>query len=439
MRLFKQRQTEHAFFPATLEVQDTPPAPLGRLLIWLIILFFVLALIWSLLGKVDIVVSAPGKLVTQGHTKVIQPLGTGIVQKIHVVEGQHVTQGEILIELKPARARADLQRINSALKMLGQDKIRLETSLEWFRKDKAQRMPKTLSPIQQRLLFSNWQQYQAKLNTLAQKQAKFQAQHERIAQQVEKYQAILPILNRRTATLKMLSEKQYVQETQYLELEQQRITMRHDLQASEQQAKETQAAIAQVAGEIEQTRKDFKLKILSELHDNQEKFHALSQEKIKAESELDAQTLHAPVSGTIQQLVLHTEGGVVTPAQQLMVIVPDDQRLEVEALVANKDIGFVREGQDTEIKVDAFPFTKYGVIEGKLVNVSDDAIADKNLGLVYKARILMQKIHIRIKGKQVALTPGMTVVAEIKTGQRRLIEYFLAPLLKYRQESIRER
>jgi len=137
--------------------------------------------------------------------------------------------------------------------------------------------------------------------------------------------------------------------------------------------------------------------------------------------------------------VLHTEGGVVTPAQQLMVIVPSQQPLEVEAMVANLDIGFVKENQIVEIKIDAFPFTKYGVIDGTLTHLSNDAIADEQLGLIYKAQVIMDQTDIQVGDKMVKLSPGMTVAVEIKTGKRRLIEYFLAPLLRYKQESIRER
>ena len=141
----------------------------------------------------------------------------------------------------------------------------------------------------------------------------------------------------------------------------------------------------------------------------------------------------------MQQLAVHTVGGVVTPAQELMRIVPRDAALEVEAWVENKDIGFVSEGQRAEVKVDAFPFTKYGLIDAELVKLSDDAVADEQRGLVYSARVLLEKTVMEVEAKRVHLSPGMTVTVEVKTGNRRLLEFFLAPLLRYRQESIRER
>jgi hemolysin D len=390
---------------------------------------------------VDIVVSAPGRLITSGHTKVIQPLNTGIIQTIYVTEGQTVQQGDILVELKPDSAIADQQRIDDELTTLNQDKLRLETALNWIEHNKSNSnaIPEILNSLQRQLLHSQWQQHQSQLTTLKHEQNKYRSERDSIEQQVQKYQAILPILTKRAEKLKMLSQKQYLQEDQYLEIEQQRLTAYHDLKASQQHTQELDEAKAEVAGKIEQTKKAFNSQMLTELQQATEQFQSLSQEKIKATATRQAQTLIAPVSGVVQQLVLHTEGGVVTPAQQLMVIVPNQHDLEVEAMVANLDIGFVKENQAVEIKIDAFPFTKYGVIDGTLTHLSNDAIADEQLGLIYKAQVTMAKMDIQVENKLVKLSPGMTVAVEIKTGQRRLIEYFLAPLLRYKQESIRER
>lgn len=165
----------------------------------------------------------------------------------------------------------------------------------------------------------------------------------------------------------------------------------------------------------------------------------LQQESIKAQQGLKQQSITAPIDGQVQQLAIHTVGGVVTPAQVLMLIVPRQSQLEVEAMVLNKDIGFVEEGQRVAIKIDTFNFTKYGMLEGEIINLSDDAIQDENLGLVYSIRVRLDQDKLQVENKWVRLSPGMSVTAEIKTGHRRLIEYFLSPLLRYRQESIRER
>jgi hemolysin D len=160
---------------------------------------------------------------------------------------------------------------------------------------------------------------------------------------------------------------------------------------------------------------------------------------VKAENRSRLMRLTAPVAGSVQQLAVHTVGGVVTPAQALLVIVPGDNPLEIEAFVENKDIGFVRTGQTAEVKVETFPFTKYGTLPGKVVQVSSDAIQDEKRGLVYAARVKLDKATLDVDGKTVNLTPGMAVTVEIKTGKRRIIEYFLSPLMQYKAESLRER
>ena len=151
------------------------------------------------------------------------------------------------------------------------------------------------------------------------------------------------------------------------------------------------------------------------------------------------QTLTAPIDGVVQQLSVHTIGGVVTPAQQLMVIAPKEGQLEIEAWIENKDIGFVKEGQAAEIKVEAFPFTKYGVIDGKLLHVSHDAVPLDKVGYVYSARVDMEQTSIDVGDKQIRLSPGMNVAVEVRTGQRRVIEYFLSPILRGFKETARER
>jgi hemolysin D len=166
---------------------------------------------------------------------------------------------------------------------------------------------------------------------------------------------------------------------------------------------------------------------------------SLAQEVIKTGQRTELQRLVSPIDGVVQQLAIHTVGGVVTPAQQLMVVVPQDHPVEVEAQVENKDVGFVKEGQSVEVKVEAFPFTLYGTIPGTVVSVSDDAAPIEKVGLVYPIRVSLDRSTIQVEGRQVNLTPGMAVTVEVKTGQRRLIEFFLSPLLKAVRESARER
>lgn len=200
---------------------------------------------------------------------------------------------------------------------------------------------------------------------------------------------------------------------------------------------------------------------MDELDKVEPKAAGLAQDLIKAEERTKLQVLTAPVDGIVQQLAVHTVGGVVTPAQALLVLVPVESHLEIEAMVANRDVGFVEPGQEAEIKVATFNFTRYGLLHGKVLSISPDTIGkddpqdqtkDKSQqatqstnvpsdeqGPVYAARISLDRTRMQIEGKEVNLTPGMAVTAEIKTGDRRIISYLLSPLRKYQADALHER
>ncbi len=260
-----------------------------------------------------------------------------------------------------------------------------------------------------------------------------------LRERIKKLEGTLPLIAKRAASLKELVDKKLGSEHAWLELEQERVEHQHDLAALRNQLEQVGAAIEEAQQQRKVIQAEFRRTILIELTDTERRVEVLNQELIKATKRTTQQRLVAPIAGVVQQLDVHTIGGVVTPAQPLMVIVPQEGRLEVEAWLQNKDIGFVHEQQPAEVKVETFPFTKYGTIDAEIVNLSNDAVTDEEKGLVYAARVLLERSTIQVQDKLVNLTPGMAVTVEIKTGKRKLIEYILSPLLRYSQESVRER
>ncbi|MGE8355238.1 MAG: HlyD family type I secretion periplasmic adaptor subunit, partial [Microvirgula sp.] len=221
--------------------------------------------------------------------------------------------------------------------------------------------------------------------------------------------------------------------------EQARIELEADLAAQRSRLQETVEALGEVRARLVELETETRRIQLQGINDSLQKIAALEQDRIKAAMRTRWMTLTAPVDGTVQQLAVHTVGGVVTPAQALMLIVPQQDALEVEAFVDNKDAGFVHAGQPAEVKVEAFPFTRYGTVPATVMSVSRDAISDERRGLVYAARIRLQRTTIRVDGREIGLAPGMAVSVGIKTGKRRVIDFFLSPLQQYRDESLRER
>ena len=454
------QQSTYDFMPAALEVQETPPNPVGRAIIWTIVVLFIAVVIWGIVGKMDVVATAQGKIIPSGRVKTIQPLEIGKVKSIHVKEGQIVKAGDPLITLDGTATQADTDRLYNQLQMTQLQQARqrtfqslLEQSnippdwLDTFKNNFIEKQSKTLPAItssalystEQRLLIEQVNQYQSQRKTLENQKNQRQAEQRRIQANITKFKRTLPLITERTNSLKRLLKKKMVAKAQYLELEQERIEQQQDLAASRAQYQELNATLRSLDDQLGILKAETQTNNLNTLAQTNQSVSQLQQELIKAQQRNQQQVITSPITGSVQQLAIHTVGGVVTPAQELMMIVPEQSQLEVEALILNRDIGFVAEGQIAEVKIDTFNFTKYGLLEGEITNLSNDAISDENLGLVYLTRVLLKETQMMVNNKLVNLSPGMSVSVEVKTGQRRIIEYFLSPLLRYKQESIRER
>lgn len=443
----KRLPHEVQFLPAALELQDKPAHPAPRILMWAIMSFSALSLIWACVGKIDVVATASGKVIPSGKTKVIQPSETAVVKAIHVRDGQTVKAGELLIELDPTSADADVGRIRSDLTAAQVDSARSRAMLAAINN---RRIPSLNSAdlkdasSDQRLAAERWiqgqyQEYRSSLDLVDAEIAQRQADIQSARIQVASLQQTLPIATKLSQDYDRLLQKQYIARHAYLEKEQARLDLVRQLGV--QQSAVVQAGAAKQEAErrrdgvIAQTRRA----MLDLLQQAEQKSASLTQELAKAVYQEELTTLEAPVNGTVQQLAIHTVGGVVTPAQPLIVIVPQDQPVEVEAMLENKDIGFVHPGQPVTVKVETFTYTKYGALNGTVLSVSRDAIEDEKRGLIYSSKIRLDRDELNINGHDVKLSPGMAVTVEVKTDQRRVIEYFLSPLQQYKDESVRER
>ncbi len=434
------RGKELEFLPAVLELQERPPSPVGRAIGAIVILVFLTGIVWASFGKIDIVAVAQGKIIPTGHTKVIQPLETGVIKAIHVRDGQAVKEGDLLIELDPTTTGADQDRLANELSAAQAEAARLRALITGSPTLKA---PKDADPrfiaLQRQMLRNQLTEHRARLASAKLLIDQRGAAIEETKAEIANLETTLPMLEERSRSFEQLLEKKYVSRLHYLQLEEDRINKEHRLAALRQQLAQDTSALAEARENYQVLQSEFLKARQAELAAIETRAQSLSQELIKAKTRTELQQLTAPVDGVVQQLAVHTVGGVVTPAQALMVIVPKASEIEVEAWVENKDIGFVDPGQTAEIKVEAFPFTRYGTIEGTITSLSKDAVPIEKVGLVYAARVAMMKTTMDVENKTVNLSPGMNVSVEIKTGQRRLIEFFLSPLLRGAKESLRER
>lgn len=428
---------ETDFLPAAMAIEQRPASPLGRLVIWVIVVLFVSALAWASWGHIDIVAVASGRIIPTGHSKRVQPLERGTVAALLVTEGQSVRAGDLLVQLDDREASADAARLDVALEAVERERLRADLLARWVSGDGEPVEPGPAAA--DGVLRAQWRSYRQQLDVNAVEQRRKTAELDSAQQLVAKLEALLPIATRMASDRKGLSAQKLLSEQQYLEAERERLEVAHDLAAQRALVEELRAGVAELRARDKLQRTEFYREVLEQLEDARERARDLGQQRAKAEARLQATSLHAPVDGRVEQLALHGIGEVVTPAQALMTIVPVGQALEIEATLQNRDIGFVELGQPVSIKLDAFPFTRHGTVAGEIVDIASDASADERGGLVYRMRVAMAEASMMTENGEVALQPGMSVVAEVKTGSRRLIEYFLSPLLRYADESARER
>jgi hemolysin D len=464
-RAHKRRGEELAFLPAALEIVETPPSPIGRTIGFTIILLFCAALVWAWWGTIDIVASATGKVVPSGRTKVIQPFETGVVRSIRVQDGQVVKAGDVLIELDPTVNAAERDHLRNDLLAERLNIARLRAALAGGDDPMADFTPPddadpALISTQRQLLLNQVTEHRAKIAALARQQAQKEAEQATIAATIHKLETMIPVIQPRVDIRKTLMEKELGSKLTYFETLQLLVEQQEELSVQKSHLHEAEAAVAAIRETRRQAVAEYRRALSDDLAKSVQKANGLTQDLIKAEQKTRLQQLAAPVDGVVQQLAIHTVGGVVTPAQSLLVVVPSDSRLEIEAMVSNRDIGFVQRGQGAEIKIDTFNFTRYGLLHGEVLSVSQDAIIrdrqqdrsnDRLIGtqndtsepkgqeLNYSARISLDRTRMQIDDRTVNLSPGMATTVEIKTGSRTILSYLLSPLLRYRQETMRER
>ena len=448
-KLGDQQKTRElaAFLPAVLEIQETPPNPLARYLTWSLVGLVFLGVAWASWGKVNIVASAEGKIIPSSRVKVVQPSAGGVIKHIWVSEGERVAQGQPLIELDSALTMADSNRLEGDIQSLEQMIAVNRTMIERLnlpidQQDELSSVGWNYSQttgLHTALLQQQWRQYWSQLQGLNRSLDKVRAEQAMTREVIIKLEQTLPIATQRAEKLHALLGQAFVSETEYLAAEKERIQITQDLAAEKQRVGQIAATEAEIREQIETHTAQTHANLLSTLADQERQLASLQEELAKANDLNNRRILYAPVSGQIQQMQVSTLGGVVTDAQQLMLIVPDEEKLEVEVFLKNDDIGYVTEGMAAEIKVHTFPFTKYGVVDAEIVTVSNDAIVDEERGLIYSMLLRMERNTLIVDGRETPLIPGMAVTAEVQTGERRIIEFFLAPLLRHKQEALRER
>jgi hemolysin D len=433
--LFEKPTDSHEFKPLLVEIEEEPLNPLGRTLFWIIMAALLFFGLWTILGRIDVVVTARGKVIPSGEIKTVQPLSTGVVRTIRVHPGDLVEKGAVLMEIDPSDIDPELESMKKDLKQVKLELLRLGALLDGtpFDPPAAQFEPELLQV--QHDLYDSTREKLAKQIRVKEKEL-LQLQERLAAQRKVHQQAAFRFAQAGQRFGRLQEVRDILSRDAFDEGERERKEAESELKTSACGIAEVESHIQQVNREMDLIREEERNRLLAELAEKQQNASYLDGKIRRSEFLSSRQMITSPVKGHVAQLLFHTVGGVVTPAEELATIVPLDSPLLVKAYVENKDVGFLAPGMDVSLKVDTFEFQKYGILEGRLLQVSKDSIEDQNLGLVYETYVKPLQTTLMVDGKATAISTGMSISAEIKVGKRRIIEFFIYPLIKYWNEGI---
>lgn len=438
------------FLPALLAVQQKSPGPLPRAVLYVLLVLFASLLAWTLIGRLDIVAVAQGKLVPQSFLKILQPVDAGIVREILVHEGDRVRGGQVLIRMDAQAANADRRAIATELAVKALELRRIEAELN----DR----PMHQRPSDDKVLYGQ---------VAAQYAARREAQRDALdaerallakarqdlgaAREVEaKLAKVLPIYRDQAEGWDKLAKEGFAGRLMAMERRRQLIESEQDLRVQVHNIASLEATIEQSQKRVAQIASNYRAQLQNERIEAASQHYRLRQELDKLEHRAELLELTAPQDGIVKDLATHTIGTVVAPGTVLMTLVPRDEPLQAEVWIANVDAGFVRAGQAVRMKIATFPFQRYGMVNGIVKQLSADA-TDGDAGgasgtalpargpLLYRALVHLESGALEREGVRYALAPGMSVSAEIHLGTRPVFEYLLSPIRAIGHDAGRER
>lgn len=430
---------ETEFLASILEVTETPPSPVGRMVLWTIVLLIVVAGIWLFVGEVDEVAVARGRVIPVGNVKIVQSPNKGVIKELFVREGDYVQQGQKILILDTTKTQADVDQLRKQVAYYDMTVKRLQAEMndETF-------IPPESADLDQKDVAAQVALYRSRRTKLMADQEKNMAaiaQEEAAIQSSmatqQKYLSMLEVAEEKENRLNDLYAQDAVSYFQLLEARQTRVEYQKSAEAMAEEITKERAKLAEAIDNQATTDSAYRQDTMTQLVEAKKQFNSYQEELTKATETNEQSVITAPVSGRINQLSVHTVGGVVSEAQSLMMVVPEDAFMEVEAYADNKDIGFIELGQEAEVKVETFNFQKFGMVNAEVREISPDAIEDSQ----DKEKDKKFRIYLSVEKDEsgINLQPGMNVSAEIKIKKKRIIDFFLDPFRQYQDEALRER
>lgn len=444
-----QRSAARDFQPAILRLQESPPHPLGRSVLWATLVLLAALLLWATFGRLDIVAVAEGRLVPDTYVKIVQPADAGVVKEILVREGEPVKAGQVLLRMDKTLSESDLKALTADYQNKRIALRRIDAQLAGSALTRRGDEPPELFAQVAAQYAANRQAYE---NALAQERALLDKASHDLASAEEvrrKLEQVLPHYREQEAAFEKLAREGFAGKLMFTDKQRERIEKERDLKAQEAAIASARATIAQEEKKIAQITADYRRQLQTERVEIAAQAAKAAQELAKQAHRNEYLELRAPQDGVVKDLATHTIGTVTSPGTILMTLVPKDEILRAEVWVKNDDVGFVREGQPAKIKLAAFTFQKYGMLDGAVAHVSADAAEPQTGGAAaqakgaepnaYRALVNLRTQVLEADGERHRLAPGMQVSAEIHLGSRTVLEYLLSPVGKAFHEAARER
>ncbi len=403
-------------------------------------------LVWAWLAEVDVVSPATGEVVTRAGVQLIQPKELGVIAEIHVRDGDAVSQGQLLVQLSDSLLTTELDQVAQEVMQLRLQRLRLTAMKQCLAGQVCNReLPDQddIDPDQQdqveSLHWLQWQHYTAQVELREHRLLVAKSELSKQSQEVRNAEEMMPFYVKRDERMQAMVEGSLAAQSKVEEARENRLLQRQQLDNHKMALHKVYASVNVAERELNAYRREYEEQVHTQWFEAQSQLSVKQKEMAKLQRYIAEKRLLSPIDGVIYDSAVSTRSGVVQSGEVLMKVVPRNVALEVAIKIANKDIGFVSTGDKVKVKIDAYNFTKHGSIVGVISHISEAAVLDEQLGPVYPATVRIERSDISVNGKQAAIIPGMTAVVDIYQGKRLLAEYVLAPLMRYKDEALRER
>ncbi len=430
----KSIKDKSRFKPHLVEIEDEPISPLGRKILWTILIFMAIAVAWLFIGKTDVVISARSEAIPIGNVKTLQSLIGGSVKKIFVKEGDSISKGAPLIEIDPTVEETNIEAKRRTLTILELETKKLESLIHGREFLTDPNIDPNITGIIEGM-------YRSEKEMISEERARID---EQINQVNEEINAIKVDKNRAYGLYNMGLKEQkrlktvldIIAKDEYYKVQKENLSLKNEMNRKSYEIRRLKEQLNEFQRQKTLVVKNFQSKLYNNLTQKQKELLALKSEIDTIDFKKQKQVITSSVDGIVGKIAINTIGAVVSPAEKLMTIIPKDVPIQLKSIVANKDIGFIHLGMDVAIKIDTFSYQRYGFLDGKVKRISSNAIMDEKLGLVYEVFVELQQTYLMVEEEKRYILPGMSATAELKVGERRIIEFFIYPLTQYYDEGI---